>query len=263
MAKFSVGNQAKCVDGDGTDAKLITGKEYVISCVDVLSSGDEYVGVGKSTEAGWSASRFEPIADIGPQSSTPSSVAHIEASDRYVVDDLIVKDTEANEWTGKFGSYTCACDAALALNCGADRSAWEWSDSTQDFGTQSAAPSSVARVEAQARDAAQQLQQFDTGAVRGTDANGARFDLISPHLLQSLAETYAEGSAKYGDDNWLKGIPSKDLLNHALRHLNLWQLGDSSEPHLAHAIWNLGAIIHFEKTRPELVVRQYAEGVKP
>lgn len=102
------------------------------------------------------------------------------------------------------------------------------------------------------------VHQFDTGAVRGTDANGTRFDLISPHILQALAETYAEGAQKYGDDNWLKGIPSKDLMNHALRHINLWQLGDTSEDHLAHAMWNLGAIIHFTKTRPELIVRQYA-----
>lgn len=131
-----------------------------------------------------------------------------------------------------------------------------------DIGPQSAAPSSVARVEAQARDATAQLHQFESGAVRGTDASGTRYDLISPHMLQAPAETYAEGSAKYGDDNWLKGIPSKDLMNHAMRHLVLWQLGDTSEPHLAHAIWNLGAIIHFEKTRPELVVRQYAEGGK-
>lgn len=102
------------------------------------------------------------------------------------------------------------------------------------------------------------VHKFDTGAVRGTDANGTRFDLISPHVLQALAETYAEGAKKYGDDNWLKGIPSKDLMNHALRHINLWQLGDTSEDHLAHAMWNLGAIIHFTKTRPELIVRQYA-----
>lgn len=102
------------------------------------------------------------------------------------------------------------------------------------------------------------LQRFATGAVRGTDANDTRYDLISPHILTALAATYAEGSRKYGDTNWLRGIPSQDLLNHALRHLVLWQQGDDAEDHLAHAIWNLGSIIHFQKTRPELVVRQYA-----
>lgn len=103
-----------------------------------------------------------------------------------------------------------------------------------------------------------EFHHFETGAVRSTDANGTRFDLISPVALQALAETYAEGAAKYGDNNWLQGIPTSDLLNHALRHLNMWQQGDTSEPHLAHAAWNILAMIHFEKTRPELVVRPYA-----
>jgi len=102
------------------------------------------------------------------------------------------------------------------------------------------------------------VHRFASGAVRGTDASGTRFDLISPVALEALAETYAEGAAKYGDNNWLKGIPTSDLLNHALRHLNMWQRGDTSEPHLAHAAWNVLAMIHFERTRPELVVRPYA-----
>lgn len=110
---------------------------------------------------------------------------------------------------------------------------------------------------------AEGVHQFATGAVRGTGANDTRFDLISPHILEALARTYAEGSAKYGDTNWLKGIPSKDLINHAFRHINLWQLGDDTEDHLAHALWNLGAVIHFSKTKPELVVRQYAPGFDP
>ncbi len=104
----------------------------------------------------------------------------------------------------------------------------------------------------------QPATKFASGAVRGTDASGTRYDLISPHILTALAEAYAEGAGKYGDDNWLKGIPSKDLMNHALRHLVLWQTGDDTEDHLGHAMWNIGAIIHFQKTKPELVVRQYA-----
>lgn len=104
----------------------------------------------------------------------------------------------------------------------------------------------------------QPVTAFASGAVRGTDANSTRYDLISPHILTAMAEAYAEGAIKYGDDNWLKGIPSKDLLNHALRHIVLWQSGDNSEDHLGHAMWNIGAIIHFQKTRPDLIVRQYA-----
>jgi len=93
---------------------------------------------------------------------------------------------------------------------------------------------------------------FESGAVRSPAADHVRYDLISPIALRALAETYAEGALKYGDNNWLKGFPAHDVLNHALNHLELWKLGDKSEPHLAHAMWNIATLIHFEATRPDL-----------
>ncbi len=45
---------------------------------------------------------------------------------------------------------------------------------------------------------------FATGAVRGSDADGERWDLITPIGLRRLAETCAEGAAKYGEHNWQK-----------------------------------------------------------
>jgi len=97
------------------------------------------------------------------------------------------------------------------------------------------------------------IKRFETGAVRSRDADMVRFDLITPIGLRRLAETYAEGAAKYGANNWLKGIPSSDLFNHAVRHMYMWLSGDTSEDHLAHAAWNIFAIMHFEETRPELI----------
>jgi hypothetical protein len=96
-------------------------------------------------------------------------------------------------------------------------------------------------------------QQFSTGAVRSKDANSTRYDLISPVGLRRIAETYAEGAAKYGDNNWQKGMPASDTMNHALRHLNLWLSGDKTEDHLAHAAWNLIAIMHFEELKPDCI----------
>jgi len=95
--------------------------------------------------------------------------------------------------------------------------------------------------------------EFPSGAVRCSDADATRFDLITPIGLRRLAETCAEGAKKYGDHNWEKGFPASSLMNHALRHLNSWLAGDASEDHLAHAAWNILAIIHFEETRPELI----------
>ena len=91
------------------------------------------------------------------------------------------------------------------------------------------------------------VQVFATGARRSTDAAGVRYDLMSTIALRRLAETYAEGAAKYGADNWRKGIPSADLLNHAMRHVELYRSGDRSEDHLAHALWNLATLAHFDE----------------
>ena len=97
------------------------------------------------------------------------------------------------------------------------------------------------------------LQSFATGAVRGTDANATRYDLVSPIGLRRLAETYAEGAAKYEPRNWERGLPAGDTINHALRHIMQWLAGDKSEDHLAHAAWGLFAVMHFEETLPELI----------
>ena len=95
--------------------------------------------------------------------------------------------------------------------------------------------------------------KFPTGAQRSGDAESERYDLISPIGLRRLAETYAEGATRHGERNWELGMPASALINHALRHINLWMDGDADDDHLAHAAWNLFAAMHFEETRPELI----------
>ena len=95
--------------------------------------------------------------------------------------------------------------------------------------------------------------KFNTGAMRGTDATKTRYDLIPPSALQAWAEAFAEGVDKYGLHNWLKGIPSSNALNHALRHIYLYLDGDRSEDHLGHALWNIGVAVHNDRHRPSLV----------
>ena len=97
------------------------------------------------------------------------------------------------------------------------------------------------------------IMRFATGAVRSTDANNERWDLITPIGLRRLAETCAEGARKYGEHNWLKGIPASVMLNHAIRHLFLYLAGDTSEDHLAHAAWNILGVCHFEEVMPEMI----------
>jgi hypothetical protein len=102
----------------------------------------------------------------------------------------------------------------------------------------------------------QKNTKFKSGAVRGEvkfNKYPHRFDLISHIGERRLAETYGEGAQKYGDSNWLKGIPLSNLLNHAKDHINRYLSGDTTEDHLAHAAWNLFAAMHMEELRPDLV----------
>lgn len=94
--------------------------------------------------------------------------------------------------------------------------------------------------------------KFTTGAVRSSDAEATRYDLISPIGLEAVARTCAEGAAKYSDFNWERGMPVHDLLNHALRHIYKYLGGDRSEEHLPHAAWGLLAAIHSEALWPDL-----------
>lgn len=108
--------------------------------------------------------------------------------------------------------------------------------------------------------------QLPTGAIRcANTAAGAtaRYDLLPPTPLRRWAEAFGEGAAKYGEDNWLKGFDARNLMNHLEAHIQMYKSGDHSEDHLAHAMWNLGALMHFEETRPDLMnLPNYQEAAK-
>ena len=63
------------------------------------------------------------------------------------------------------------------------------------------------------------------------------------------AQAMHEGALKYAPNNWLKGLPIDNLLNHALAHLVQFVMNDSSEPHASHLVWNIMAIIYFERRK--------------
>ena len=94
--------------------------------------------------------------------------------------------------------------------------------------------------------------KFDSGAVRSGDAAHLDFTSIPLIGLLAVARTSGEGADKYGRYNYMKGMPVHDLLNHVLRHIILYLLGDRSEPHLPHAAWGLLAAIQSQALDPEL-----------
>ena len=93
----------------------------------------------------------------------------------------------------------------------------------------------------------------ETGAVRGTDLDECRLDLIPAEALRAWGRAFGEGAKKYGLHNWLKGFKISGLICHAQEHLLSFLDGDKTEDHLGHAIWNIGAAIHFAKHRPDLM----------
>lgn len=103
------------------------------------------------------------------------------------------------------------------------------------------------------------MEQADTGAVRSKlfpDAGSfpLRFDLMFQNdvAMRRIAETFGEGSIKYGDNNWQKGFPRSVMMSHCLEHIRLYLMGNTEEDHLAHAAWNLMSQMWFDEKKPEL-----------
>lgn len=84
---------------------------------------------------------------------------------------------------------------------------------------------------------------FPSGAVRGSDVSDFTAD-IPPEVLTTFATALEDGKAKgYPRDNWKKGFPVRSVIAHLLIHILKYREGDTSEDHLAHALFNLAVLI--------------------
>lgn len=95
-------------------------------------------------------------------------------------------------------------------------------------------------------------QSFSTGMVRDVQDDKPRFDLIPTEGLRRLADLYARGAEKYGDDNWKKGQPFSRAYASLFRHLIQWREGDRTEDHIAAVVFNAFALIYYEENLPEM-----------
>lgn len=84
-----------------------------------------------------------------------------------------------------------------------------------------------------------EMQEFETGAHRDSQAGKGRFDLIPPEALRAVAIRFEQGAIVYGERNWEKGMPVGRFLDSAMRHICDYESGDRSEDHLAAAAWNI------------------------
>lgn len=94
-----------------------------------------------------------------------------------------------------------------------------------------------------------------TGGAKG--AKSARFDLIPPEALRTIAEVYGHGCTKYAPRNWERGYGWSYSYAALQRHLNAYWGGEyldpeSGLPHLAHAAWHCLTLMEFNSRFPEL-----------
>lgn len=90
-------------------------------------------------------------------------------------------------------------------------------------------------------------ERFSSGAKRDTRTGKGRYDLLPVLALFRVAGVYERGAVKYAARNWEKGMPFSRFLDSGLRHVNAYIAGDRSEDHLAQAVFNFLAILHFEE----------------
>lgn len=83
------------------------------------------------------------------------------------------------------------------------------------------------------------------------DDGKARVDLMPWDSVQSVSEVFGYGAEKYGEENWIAGMPWRKLLGSALRHLIAWSIGidkdlESGKSHLAHAACNILMLMSYQ-----------------
>lgn len=62
-------------------------------------------------------------------------------------------------------------------------------------------------------------------------------------MLLEVSKHFEEGAAKYGENNWQKGIPESSYIDSAVRHYLKWLRGDDDEQHDRAFIWNIMCLI--------------------
>jgi len=82
-------------------------------------------------------------------------------------------------------------------------------------------------------------RHFDTGAQRDTGDGKLRMSLIPQQELKRVMKRYLDGAEKYGENNWMNGMPLSVYYDCAHRHLEAWWRGENDEDHAAAVVWNM------------------------
>lgn len=90
-------------------------------------------------------------------------------------------------------------------------------------------------------------RQFKTGAQRDTGDGKLRMSLVPQQELKRVMKRYLDGAEKYGENNWMNGMPLSVYYDCAHRHLEAWWRGENDEDHAAAVVWNMLCAMWTEK----------------
>lgn len=95
----------------------------------------------------------------------------------------------------------------------------------------------------------------DGGGLR-SDEGKPRYDLIPPEFMDALAIHYAQGSKKYSERNWERGMPWSKCFGPLMRHAWAWMRGETfdADPklpdyhahHMVAVAWNAIALYVYD-----------------
>lgn len=74
----------------------------------------------------------------------------------------------------------------------------------------------------------------------------------SSTMILEVSKHFENGCKKYGENNWQRGIYTKNYVNSAVRHYLKWKRGDDDEPHYLSFVWNIMCCAWTCKNKPEL-----------
>lgn len=93
-----------------------------------------------------------------------------------------------------------------------------------------------------------EIRQFDSGAKRDGNSTKPYIHNLLGYTRQRFGYHMTTGSNKYGDGNWLKGLPTECYLESIDRHLASYMEGDRSEDHLSAIMFGIqGCMINEKK----------------
>jgi len=92
-----------------------------------------------------------------------------------------------------------------------------------------------------------EIRQYSSGAKRDGNSNKPYIHNLLGYTRQRFGYHMTTGSNKYGDGNWLKGLPTECYLESVDRHLAAYMEGDRSEDHLSAIIFGIQGCMINEK----------------